>query len=324
MISKLPLIFVLAISGLALFTDHFWEPVQTRNAALRYWQAFSELRDSAEDHAVAESLERVAAGNVPWDDVLAPVVEKNTFAIEIMQRATKLPECDWGLDYELGPRAPIAYVPKARVLARLNTLYGIRAEARGETQTAIDAWMAGIQFSEHVTHGGSLIFSLVAAKSLIANFHALTYSVQHGANRLSAEQRKQVAQKIQSLPETGFDWGQALAYEEIPLDVVVKQMKSVKNPAEYYRQLTGKPSNVDFSAPSATDIVAFHKLMSAAQEALRESPEVAEARLPLLQEQVQKLHPFYRQVTPSLTRINDARKEVFQARQELLSALTEK
>ena len=319
---KLPLIFVVAISGLALFTDHFREPVQTRNAALRYWQAFSELHDPAEDQAVAESLEKVAAGNAPWDDVLGPLVEKNTFAIEIMQRATKLPECDWGLDYDLGPRVPIAYIPKARVLARLNTLYGIRAEAKGDAQTAMDTWMAGIRFSEHVTHGGSLIFSLVAAKSLIANFRALTYAVQHGPTRWSAEQRKEVAQQIQSLPETGFDWGQALFYEEIPLDVVVQQMKSVKNPAEYFRQVTGNPSNVDFSAPSATDTAAFHKVMSAAEDALRESPEVADAQLRLLQEQEQKFHPFYRQVTPSLTRINEARKEVLEARQELLSALT--
>jgi recombinational DNA repair ATPase RecF len=61
--------------------------------------------------------------------------------------------------------------------------------------------------------------------------------------------------------------------------------------------------------------------MKAAEEALRESPDAAQSRLQFLEREVQRLHPFYREVMPSFTRINDSRKQVLDARQRLLSAL---
>src|SRR6266404_7702171 len=114
-------------------------PAPTRNAALRYWLAFAVLHDPAAGKATADLLEKTAAGEAPWDEVkLGPILDKNEDAILRMQRATKLPECDWGLEYERGPRASIAYAPRARVLGRLNTLDGIRLSANGKTQEAID------------------------------------------------------------------------------------------------------------------------------------------------------------------------------------------
>jgi hypothetical protein len=296
-------------------------PQQTRNAALRYWQAFSELQDPPADKSTTDLLEKVSSGEAPWNKALDPIVEKNVFAIEIMQRATKLPECDWGLEYDLGPRASIAYVPKARVLARLNTLYGIRAEARGDTQEAVDAWIAGIRFAQHLTNGGSLIFSLVGAKTMIANFQALTAAARDSQHPLTANQRKQVLLVVQGLPETGFDWGRALAYEEIPLEVFVKEMRETKNPAGYFQEITARPAPKNFSVPSSTDTRQFEKLMKAAEGALREAPDKAATQLRTLQEGVSKLHLFYRESTPSFVRINDSRREVLMARQKLLTAL---
>src|SRR5450755_2265811 len=89
-------------------------PRQTRNATLRYWQAFSEMHDPPADKTAADVLEKMSAGEAAWDNKFASVIDENEFAIEIMNRATKLPDCDWGLEYDLGPRAPIAYLPKAR------------------------------------------------------------------------------------------------------------------------------------------------------------------------------------------------------------------
>lgn len=297
------------------------QPPQMRNAALRYWQAFGELQDPPGDNATGDTLEKVSAGDVPWNDSLSPIIENNAFAIEIMQRATLLPECDWGVEYEQGPRASIAYVPRARVLARLNTLYGIRADAEGDTQRAVGAWLAGIRFSQHLAHGGSLLSSLVAARTLISNFHALSNATEQGSTALSAGQRKQVLTVVKQLPETGFDWGQALTYEERPLDITVKLMREVNNPAQYFQELMGRPAPANFSVPNSDDTAAFHKLMKAAEEALRESPDTAQPRLQSLEHDVQGLHPFYREVTPSFTRINDSRKQVLEAHQRLLSAL---
>jgi hypothetical protein len=238
-----------------------------------------------------------------------------------MQRATHLPECDWGLEYDLGPRASIAYVPRARVLARLNTLYGVRAETQGDTQKAVDTWIAGIWFAQHQSQGGTLIFSLIAAKGLISNLHELASAAEHGPAPISAEQRKHVLTVVKQLPETGFDWSQALAYEESPLEVAVKQMREANNPAQYFQELMGRPAPANFSVPSPADTAAFHKLMKAAEEALREPPDAAQPRLQSLERDVQELHPFYREVTPSFTKINESRKQVLEARQRLMSVL---
>jgi hypothetical protein len=300
---------------------HSQQPPQTRNAALRYWQAFGELQDPPGDKATADTLEKVSAGDAPWSDSLSPIIEKNAFAIEIMQRATLLPECDWGVEYDQGPRASIAYVPRARVLARLNTLYGIRADAKGDTLKAVGAWLAGIRFSQHLSHGGSLLSSLVAARTLTSNFHAISNAAEQGSKSLSGRQRQEISTAVQQVPETGFDWGQALAYEESPQDVTVKQMRQANNLAQYFQELMGRPAPANFSAPDSDDTAAFHKLMKAAEEALRESPDTAQPRLQSLEHDVQGLHPFYREVTPSFTRINDSRKQVLEARQRLLSAL---
>ncbi len=295
-------------------------PQETRNAALRYWLAFADLQDPPADKTIADLLEKTAAGKAPWDEAkLGPILDKNEDAIWRMQRATKLPECDWGIEYGLGPRASIAYVPKARVLARLNTLYGMRLAAKGDTQKAIDTWLAGIRFSQHLTSGGSLIFSLVATRALISNFHVLAQAAQSGA--LSDGQRKQIEAAVRALPETGFAWDHALRYEEDPLDVAITQMKQAPSPSAYYQQIMGQPAPEGFSIPTASDVAAFHKLMASAEETLRRPPDQAQDKLKALQDSVKTLHFFYQQTTPSFTHINDARAEVQAARDKLLQSL---
>ena len=297
-------------------------PPETRNAALRYWLAFADLQDPPSDKATTDLLEKTAAGEAAWDEAkLGSILDKNETAIWRMQRATKLPECDWGLEYDLGPRASIAYVPKARVLARLNTLDGMRLAAKGDSQKAVDTWLAGIRFSQHLAKGGSLIFSLVAKMGLISNFHALTQAAQNGV--LNGEQKKQVEAVVRALPETGFDWGQALWYDaDTSTDMTIKQMAEATSPGAYYQELMGAPAPDNFTVPKASEIAVYHKLMASAEEALRLPPEQASERLKTLQASVKTLHPFFQQIIPSFTRVNDARGEVQAARQKLLQAVS--
>ncbi len=298
-------------------------PMETRNAALRYWQAFAELQDPPADKATTDLLEKTAVGDAAWDEAkLGAILDKNTDAVLAMQRASKLPECDWGLEYERGPQASIAYVPRARVLARLNTLYGMRLAAQGKTQQAMDTWLAGIRFSQHLTRGGGLIFSLIARMTLLSNFQALTQSARAGG--WSGVQRAEVRRVVSALPETGFDWSEALWYEQDPLDVGARQMAQAKSPRAYYEEMTGRPAPGIFEVPTTSDMAAFHNLMAAAGAALRLPPEQAEDRLRALQASVKTLHPFYRETTPSFTKINDARAEVKAARENLLHALVAK
>jgi hypothetical protein len=311
-------IAVLFLSAGHLCAAH--DPDETRNAALRYWLAFAEMQDPPADKTTTELLEKTAAGDVVWNEAkLGPILDKNEEAILAMQRGTKLPECDWGLEYERGRSASIAYVARARVLARLNTLYGKRLEAKGRTQEAIDTWLAGIRFSRHLAQGGSLIFSLVGKMTLVSNLRALTQAV-HLAGWSDA-QRKEVQNSVRALPETGFDWGEALWHEESPLDIAAKQMAQARDPRAYYEELTGEPAPPFLAVPTTADTDAFHNIMDAAAATLQQPPDLAEDRLRALQESVKTLHPFYRRATPSFTKINEARTEVRSARAALLSSV---
>src|SRR5271167_733793 len=92
-------------------------PLETRNAALRYWLAFADMQDPPQDKNLL--IGYVASGDKPWDDTqLGPILDQNESAILRMQRATKLPECDWGLDYSEGPTGSIANAVKGRTLSR--------------------------------------------------------------------------------------------------------------------------------------------------------------------------------------------------------------
>jgi hypothetical protein len=180
------------------------------NAALRYWMAFAVMRDPPADQATAELLDRVAAGTSPWDQArLGKTLDDNREALEMMRRATVLPSCDWGLEYELGPRTPIAHLAKGRVLGRLNGVDGTRLAASGQMAQAVDAWLAGVRFSQHLARGGTLISLLSARLSLSPALKSLA----RVAPQLDASQRTQIAAAVRAIPEAGFDWADAMRRE---------------------------------------------------------------------------------------------------------------
>lgn len=295
-------------------------PPETRNAALRYWSAFADIQDPPADKLTQDLLEKVAAGDAPWDEAkLGAILDQNETAILAMQRATKLPECDWGLEYSRGPRTSIAYVPRARVLARLNTLYGMRQIAKGDSQSAVDTWLDGIRFSRHVAQGGTLIFQLVGKMAMLSNFRALTNAAQ--AHQLSEAQRAQALAAVQALPADGFDWAQALALEESTLEIGVQQLAQSENPAASFGELMGHAAPANFTVPAAKDIAEERTLFAEAEAAMHLPPAQAHDRIAAIQARVPALHVYFRETTPTLTKVNDARTEVAAARQKLLQSL---
>ena len=298
-------------------------PRETRNAALRYWLAFAELQDPPADQGTLELLEKTAAGLLPWDESrLGPILDSNEVAILAMHRATKLPECDWGLEFNRGPRASIAYAPRARVLARLNTLYGMRLAAKGDSQHAVEAWLDGLQFSQHMAKGGTLIFSLIAKMSLISNLSALQHAASQG--QLNAEQRMQAAAAVKAMPESGFDWGSALAYEEQTIEIALNELKTDRDPADYFSKVIGHAAPPDFTPPTSSELASFRSLMDKAESALREPPEQASEKLKALQQQEKSLHIFFREMAPGFTNINKSRLEIAVSRRALLNLLPSK
>jgi hypothetical protein len=183
----------------------------------------------------------------------------------------------------------------------------------------VDTWLAGIRFSQHLASGGPLIFALVATRGMVSNFRALTRAAESGA--LTGAQRRQVQAAVNALPESGIDWGQALWYEADPLNVAVKEMAEASDPAAYYQGVTGHPAPEHLTVPNPAEVAVFHTLMAKAEEALRLPPDAAVQTLQGLQQSTQSLHPFFRELMPSLTRLNDSRRGVRDARQGLLQHL---
>src|SRR5262245_46993276 len=137
---------ILLVLALAFCCYALAQPPRATNAALRYWMAFALIDDPPGDAAAQTLLRDTAASEIAWDEkTFGSLIEKNRTAIEIMVRATALPECDWGLEYQLGPETPIAHLARARVLARLNVLSGIRELARNNPNEAVNAWSAGLR-----------------------------------------------------------------------------------------------------------------------------------------------------------------------------------
>jgi hypothetical protein len=285
--------------------------------------AFAEMQDPPVYKATQDLLEKTAAGEAAWDEKkLGPILDANGAAIQMMQRGTKLPECDWGLEYDRGPRASIAYAPRARVLARLNTLEGVREMANGNSQAAVDTWLAGIRFSEHLARGGTLIFALIAKSALLPNLRALTTESRQG--RLSDTQRKQVSAELKGMREDGFDWSAAWGLEENVGAAVFVEVRSSANPRATYQMIMGEPIPSGAEVPSSEDISKYREYMAAVQGVLNLPPDTAKTRLLALETQKRALPEAIQGVIPGTQKLNAARLDVFAARKELLESIAAK
>jgi len=176
----------------------------TENAALRYWSAFSAVQDSGITDQQAKELNAILDGTAPYDDTkYKDLLEKNTLALEIMARATSLPNCDWGLDYGLGHDVPVDYARKALVLGRLNVLYAFHLLKTGNKDGAVRALAAGLRFSHDVGNGGSLFATLIAKDLLKSHLRAVADALR--LEQLSASQRSQLQTAVTRVGE-GLDW----------------------------------------------------------------------------------------------------------------------
>jgi hypothetical protein len=179
-------------------------PSLTENAALRYWSAFSEVQDSGITDQQAKELNAILDGTAPYDDSkYRDLLEKNKLALEIMARATSLPNCDWGLDYGLGHDLPVDYARKALVLGRLNVLYAFHQLKTGNKYGAVRALTAGLRFSHDVANGGSLFATLIAKDLLVNHLRAVAGAIH--LEQLSTNQRSQLQAAVTQVGE-GLDW----------------------------------------------------------------------------------------------------------------------
>jgi hypothetical protein len=181
------------------------------NAALRYWSAFAQMQDVALTDAQVDQLNRILDGTAPFvQSTYKELLARNRPALETMARGTALPYCDWGIDYKLGPDAPVDYVRKALQLGRLNVLYSLRL-GMDNRDAAVRALAAGVRFSHDVANGGTLFPALVAKSLLAAHLRAMTFIVH--MKGLSADERATLRNALARIGPDGVDWQASMKRE---------------------------------------------------------------------------------------------------------------
>jgi len=276
--SIVPLLVVSACAGMA-------QQKAKENAALRYWSAFAQMQDSAITSEQAKELNLILDGTAPYADLTyRDLVEKNRPALETMIRGTALPYCDWGIDYELGPNAPVDYVRKALELGRLNVLYSFHLLIVGDKDGTIRVLAAGVRFSRDVANGGTL-FSTVAAKNLLAaDFRAIAFAVQ--VSELSAIQKSALQKALAQLGPDGLDWQSAVKRELAILRVPVRSPEGVRE--------------LDAQASAALAEI------TPAYVAVLSNPSL----LPSLQEKISSAPPSLRELIPNPRRVLEEKQSL--------------
>lgn len=243
------------------------------NAALRYWAAFSEMQDWATTPENAKELRAILDGTAPYDDLkYKDLVAKNEPALRVMQRGTTVPNCDWGLDYDLGPDTPVEYVRNALELGRLNVLYAFHQMINGDKEGGLRTLVAGMHFAHDVAKGGSLFATLVAKDLLESHFQAAEFAIHAG---ISAEQLAGLRKAVAQFGPEGLDWESAIRLEMAALNRPPWQKNApLARVTEAYVNALKNPSTLpDFERLLATIPMPLHDVIPLPQRVLEEKQE---------------------------------------------------
>jgi hypothetical protein len=291
---------------------------ESNNAALRYWAALVQMRDNPTgDEAKQKILSAVVRGE-GWDEAkYGPVVDAYEDSIETMQRGTKLPECNWGLDYQVGPLNTVEMLMRSRGLEELNTAQGVRELARGDSRAAVETWLAGIRFAQDVGRGGPVIFALVGSALLLDTLEgAAKYAA--GPGKLAEAEREELYAAVKAMPEDGFDWGVAWGVETAMGEESLRKLENGNDARAYKRLGMPVPKGVP---PTLEDVAKYSEFMLAAQGALREPPEKAKAVLEDMESRERKLSMVVQLMIVGPVKCNATRAKVAAARERLIQAL---
>lgn len=295
---------------------------ESNNAALRYWAALDEMRDNPyTEEATHTLLSAVTKGETAWnEDKMGPLLDVYANSIQTMQRGTKLPDCNWGLDYQLGNLNLAQMMMRSRALEELNTVEGVRQLAKGASKAAVETWKAGIRFSQDLGRGGPVIHALIASAMLIDELRAVANYA--GPGKLPEAQREELYAAVKAMPEDGFDWGVSWGVETAMGEEWLRKLRIMDDPSAYYKRI-GMPVPKGVP-PSEQDVEKYSEFMLAAQGGLREPPKKAKPLLEDLESRESKLSEVVQLRVVDPVKCNESRGKVAEAREHLLQALSAK
>ncbi|MBM3786340.1 MAG: hypothetical protein FJW30_18425 [Acidobacteria bacterium] len=211
------------------------------NAALRYWSAFAQMRDSSVSPEQAKELQAILEGTAPYDDLKhRELVERNRLAVETLRRGTELSNCDWGLEYELASGAPIEHVRKALALGRLNVLYAMHQLQIGDRPGGIRTLAAGLRFSADVASGGPVMAAVAGKTLLLSHFRLVAFAAVEQA--LSSPEKASISSALGRIGAEGIDWQAAIRREfEVLERSGVSGLAAVR---EHYRRTLQNPAQL--------------------------------------------------------------------------------
>jgi hypothetical protein len=116
------------------------------NAALKYWQAFALL--PALDKDLEKLLEQW--NKVPLDAAALKLIDRSRYSRVYLHRGSKLPHCDWSLNYEDGWRLLLPHLAKSRTLARLAALHARHEFEQGHWKEGAQDVAALMKLARHL------------------------------------------------------------------------------------------------------------------------------------------------------------------------------
>ena len=273
---KLQKLLVIALIGCGGITRS-WAAEQKQslndNAALRYYAAFTVMQDSVISDAEASNLNHILEGTAPYDDSqYSGLVEKNAIALRLLQLGASHPECDWGLDYQLGEQTPVEYARNALQLGRLNVLYAFHLSIAGDKDGAVKVLSSGMRYSRQVANGGSLFATLVAKQLLLEHLRAIE-GLNHLAH-LSEAQKSALRKEITRLNLHGLDWAAAITREFEVISKPENQSEVAQISAKYLAALRNSATLPELEETLANSSEPIRQLIPLPKRVLEQKQEL--------------------------------------------------
>jgi hypothetical protein len=165
------------------------------NAALKYWQAFGALprRDKDQENLLQEW------NTAPLGDAGRKLVDAGRDSLVYLHRGAKLRDCEWGLDFEDGPRLLAQHLDRGHTVARLACLRARYEFEAGDRRAAVEDVLATLVLARHLSSDG-LMISILWQLAIVRP--ALDLLAAH-LTEMDAPLLERLAARLDALPRGG-------------------------------------------------------------------------------------------------------------------------